>query len=99
MSQAAPRPRTTNPAPAPAGGPAAGGVGAAPGRASKPINVKLVLLGEAAVGKSSMVLRFVANEFTENREPTIGGAAAADARAPSPPPPPSRPVGPAPPVD
>ncbi|KAL1916787.1 uncharacterized protein VTP21DRAFT_5491 [Calcarisporiella thermophila] len=42
--------------------------------ASKPIQVKLVLLGEAAVGKSSLVLRFVNNEFQENKEPTIGAA-------------------------
>ncbi|CAG8438075.1 3697_t:CDS:2 [Dentiscutata heterogama] len=40
----------------------------------KPVNVKLVLLGEAAVGKSSLVLRFVNNEFQENKEPTIGAA-------------------------
>ncbi|KAG7194378.1 Vacuolar protein sorting-associated protein 21 [Scheffersomyces spartinae] len=37
-------------------------------------SVKLVLLGEAAVGKSSLVLRFVSNEFQENKEPTIGAA-------------------------
>lgn len=37
-------------------------------------NVKLVLLGEAAVGKSSLVLRFVSDEFQENKEPTIGAA-------------------------
>ncbi|CEP15820.1 hypothetical protein [Parasitella parasitica] len=41
---------------------------------SKPINVKLVLLGESAVGKSSIVQRFVNKEYTENREPTIGAA-------------------------
>jgi len=40
----------------------------------KPIQVKLVLLGEAAVGKSSVVLRFVSNEFQANKEPTIGAA-------------------------
>jgi len=40
----------------------------------KPVQVKLVLLGEAAVGKSSLVLRFVNNEFQENKEPTIGAA-------------------------
>lgn len=37
-------------------------------------SVKLVLLGEAAVGKSSIVLRFVNNDFQENKEPTIGAA-------------------------
>lgn len=36
--------------------------------------VKLVLLGEAAVGKSSLVLRFVSDDFRENKEPTIGAA-------------------------
>jgi len=41
---------------------------------AKPVQVKLVLLGEAAVGKSSLVLRFVNNEFSENKEPTIGAA-------------------------
>ncbi|KAJ2079702.1 Vacuolar protein sorting-associated protein 21 [Coemansia sp. RSA 988] len=30
--------------------------------------------GEAAVGKSSLVLRFVNDEFRENKEPTIGAA-------------------------
>ncbi|KAI0322683.1 GTP-binding protein ypt5 [Amylostereum chailletii] len=47
---------------------------AASGSADKSIQVKLVLLGEAAVGKSSVVLRFVANEFQDNKEPTIGAA-------------------------
>jgi len=43
--------------------------------ASKPSSsVKLVLLGEAAVGKSSLVLRFVNDDFQENKEPTIGAA-------------------------
>ena len=37
-------------------------------------SIKLVLLGEAAVGKSSIVLRFVSNDFAENKEPTIGAA-------------------------
>jgi len=37
-------------------------------------SVKLVLLGEAAVGKSSLVLRFVKDDFQENKEPTIGAA-------------------------
>jgi len=40
----------------------------------KSVQVKLVLLGEAAVGKSSLVLRFVSNDFQANKEPTIGAA-------------------------
>jgi len=46
----------------------------ASGSADKAVQVKLVLLGEAAVGKSSVVLRFVSNEFQPNKEPTIGAA-------------------------
>ncbi|KAG7099361.1 hypothetical protein E1B28_001217 [Marasmius oreades] len=46
----------------------------AAGSADKSVQVKLVLLGEAAVGKSSVVLRFVSNEFQPNKEPTIGAA-------------------------
>uniref|UniRef100_A0A0W0G2S5 Putative chondroitin AC/alginate lyase n=1 Tax=Moniliophthora roreri TaxID=221103 RepID=A0A0W0G2S5_MONRR len=46
----------------------------ASGSADKSVQVKLVLLGEAAVGKSSVVLRFVSNEFQPNKEPTIGAA-------------------------
>lgn len=53
---------------------------------SRPANVKLVLLGksvialrglrshfqgEAAVGKSSLCLRFVQSDFQENKEPTV----------------------------
>ncbi|KAG9394387.1 Small GTPase superfamily, ARF type [Carpediemonas membranifera] len=41
---------------------------------SKTHSYKLVLLGESAVGKSSITLRFVRNEFTESQEPTIGAA-------------------------
>ncbi|ORX90983.1 ras-domain-containing protein [Basidiobolus meristosporus CBS 931.73] len=41
---------------------------------TKPTQVKLVLLGEAAVGKSSLVLRFINNDFQENKGPTIGAA-------------------------
>lgn len=56
-------------------GAAAAGEAAASAKAPlKPIQVKLVLLGEAAVGKSSLVLRFVNNEFVDNKEPTIGAA-------------------------
>jgi Ras-related protein Rab-5C len=50
------------------------GEGASSSASAKPVQVKLVLLGEAAVGKSSMVLRFVNGEFHENKEPTIGAA-------------------------
>jgi len=46
----------------------------ASGAGDKSVQVKLVLLGEAAVGKSSVVLRFVSNEFQPNKEPTIGAA-------------------------
>jgi len=35
---------------------------------------KLVLLGESAVGKSSIVLRFVKDQFDSFRESTIGAA-------------------------
>lgn len=64
-------------------------------------SVKLVLLGEAAVGKvrgelhclykkttnhiyiqSSLVLRFVNNDFQENKEPTIGGKSRSTMPAP-----------------
>jgi len=33
-----------------------------------------VLLGETAVGKSSIVQRYVRDQFLENQESTIGGA-------------------------
>ncbi|KAJ8597021.1 ras-domain-containing protein [Rhizopogon salebrosus TDB-379] len=49
-------------------------VDAASGSVDRSVQVKLVLLGEAAVGKSSVVLRFVSNEFQANKEPTIGAA-------------------------
>ncbi|CAO3667612.1 unnamed protein product [Umbelopsis ramanniana] len=45
-----------------------------PAAPTKAVQVKLVLLGEAAVGKSSLVIRFVNRDFQENREPTIGAA-------------------------
>ncbi len=40
----------------------------------KSIQYKLVLLGESAVGKSSLALRFVKNQFVEYQESTIGAA-------------------------
>jgi GTPase SAR1 family protein len=41
--------------------------------ASKVYQFKLVLLGEQAAGKSSLVLRFVKGQFVEYQESTIGG--------------------------
>jgi GTPase SAR1 family protein len=41
---------------------------------TRTLNYKLVLLGDAAVGKSSSVERFVRNEFFEYQQPTIGAA-------------------------
>ncbi|GBP70969.1 Ras-related protein Rab-5B [Eumeta japonica] len=41
---------------------------------SKVCQFKLVLLGESAVGKSSLVLRFVKGQFHEYQESTIGAA-------------------------
>lgn len=49
------------------------GTGSVPVGGSKIQNVKLVLLGDQGVGKSSIALRFVRGEFTENSEATIGG--------------------------
>jgi small GTP-binding protein len=39
----------------------------------KSYQFKLVLLGDSAVGKSSLVLRFVKKQFFEYQESTIGG--------------------------
>jgi Ras-related protein Rab-5C len=41
---------------------------------NKIFQFKLVLLGQAGVGKSNLVLRFVKGEFHENNESTIGAA-------------------------
>ncbi|KAL0692995.1 hypothetical protein Bca4012_060175 [Brassica carinata] len=41
---------------------------------NKIINAKLVLLGDVGAGKSSLVLRFVKDEFVEFQESTIGAA-------------------------
>jgi len=40
----------------------------------KTLQFKLVLLGDSAVGKSSLVLRFVKKQFYEYQESTIGAA-------------------------
>ncbi|KDN43554.1 putative GTP-binding protein ypt5 [Tilletiaria anomala UBC 951] len=50
-------------------GPAAG-----TGGVPRTLQFKLVLLGESAVGKSSLVLRFVKDQFDDYRESTIGAA-------------------------
>merc|ERR1711865_172931 len=42
--------------------------------ASKVVQFKLVLLGDSAVGKSSLVLRFVRGQFFEYQESTVGAA-------------------------
>lgn len=42
--------------------------------ASRVCHFKLVLLGDSAVGKSCLVVRFVRDEFFEFQEPTIGAA-------------------------
>ncbi|KAL8708616.1 MAG: hypothetical protein Q9220_006552 [cf. Caloplaca sp. 1 TL-2023] len=51
---------------------ARGPVGSRPG--ARFAQFKLVLLGESAVGKSSLVLRFVKDQFDDYRESTIGAA-------------------------
>ncbi|KAL7869868.1 hypothetical protein AOLI_G00138560 [Acnodon oligacanthus] len=45
-----------------------------PAAGNKICQFKLVLLGESAVGKSSLVLRFVKGQFHEFQESTIGAA-------------------------
>jgi GTPase SAR1 family protein len=37
-------------------------------------DVKVVLLGDSGVGKSSILLRFVTNEFKDGNDPTLGAA-------------------------
>mmetsp|Transcript_21102 Transcript_21102/g.59314 ORF Transcript_21102/g.59314 Transcript_21102/m.59314 type:complete len:200 (-) Transcript_21102:67-666(-) len=44
------------------------------GAAPKVFHFKLVLLGDASVGKSCLVVRFAKGEFYEYQEPTIGAA-------------------------
>lgn len=73
----APAPALTLTGTATAGRAMAGRGGAArpngPAAGSKICQFKLVLLGESAVGKSSLVLRFVKGQFHEYQESTIGG--------------------------
>merc|ERR1712137_722983 len=47
---------------------------AAPSGGGRVFQFKLVLLGDSAVGKSSLVLRFVRGQFFEYQESTIGAA-------------------------
>ena len=47
--------------------------GGGEGGAARNKQVKLVLLGDQGVGKSSLALRFVRGEFHEHHEATIGG--------------------------
>ncbi|CAF0845172.1 unnamed protein product [Adineta ricciae] len=47
---------------------------AANGQTARTCQFKMVLLGESAVGKSSLVLRFVKGQFHEYQESTIGAA-------------------------
>jgi len=65
MSAPASRPNT---------GGGAGGGSAGGGGGGRLQQFKLVLLGESAVGKSSLVLRFVKGQFHEYQESTIGAA-------------------------
>ena len=46
----------------------------ASGQTTRTCQFKMVLLGESAVGKSSLVLRFVKGQFHEYQESTIGAA-------------------------
>jgi small GTP-binding protein len=41
---------------------------------STPITVKVVLLGNSGVGKSSLALRFTADAFADEHDPTLGAA-------------------------
>ena len=50
------------------------GNNASNGSATRVCQFKLVLLGESAVGKSSLVIRFVKGQFHEYNESTIGAA-------------------------
>lgn len=39
-----------------------------------PGQVKVIVVGDSGVGKSSLLLRFVNDEFNEFHEPTLGAA-------------------------
>ena len=41
---------------------------------SKQSQIKVIVVGDSGVGKSSIVLRFVNGEFNEFNEPTLGAA-------------------------
>ena len=56
-----------------AGGPRGAG-GRRGGRAGGMIEAKIILLGDSAVGKSSIALRFCQDRFDEVHDVTIGGA-------------------------
>ncbi|PHJ19873.1 ras-related protein rab-5c [Cystoisospora suis] len=63
------------------GGPSAGGPalshsvgGTTSSPQQRPCSYKTVLLGDASVGKSSLVIRFVKNTFSDTMETTIGAA-------------------------
>merc|ERR1712159_581852 len=49
-------------------------MGSAMASTGRVFQFKLVLLGDSAVGKSSLVLRFVRGQFFEHQESTIGAA-------------------------
>mmetsp|Transcript_68065 Transcript_68065/g.191867 ORF Transcript_68065/g.191867 Transcript_68065/m.191867 type:complete len:217 (-) Transcript_68065:104-754(-) len=39
---------------------------------TKPLHFKLVIVGDASVGKSSLAVRFAKGQFNDNQEPSIG---------------------------
>lgn len=41
---------------------------------SSPRNCKIILLGEAGVGKTCIISRYIKNQFIDNQEATIGAA-------------------------
>lgn len=53
---------------------ARGAAGRRGGRAGGMIEAKIILLGDSAVGKSSIALRFCQDRFDEVHDVTIGGA-------------------------